>query len=162
MNPKRTIKLACPSTGQEEWETTRSVYDSGWLAQGPKVEEFEKNFAKRHGVQHAVATSSGTTALHLILAAMEISPSDEVIVPSFTWIATANAVLYCGAKPVVVDVDPRTFNIGPEAVSKKITPRTKAVMAVHQRFSKGFSIGLAQAIQRVLTRRRVVDKMEGP
>lgn len=104
---------------------------SGWLTQGPKVAAFEKAFAARHGVNHALATTSCTTALHLILAALEIGPGDEVIVPAFTWIATANVVLYCGATPVFADVLSETFNVDPEDVRRKVTPRTKAVLVVH-------------------------------
>jgi len=104
---------------------------SGWLTQGPKVAAFEQAFAARHQVRHALATTSCTTALHLALAALGIGPGDEVIVPSFTWVATANAVLYCGATPVLCDVDPATNNIDPESVAAKITPRTRAVIPVH-------------------------------
>ncbi len=105
---------------------------TGWLAMGPKVAAFEKAFAERHEVARAVATTSGTAALHLILAAMGIAPGDEVIVPAFTWVATANTVVHCGATPVLVDVDRRTFNIDASKVSAAITERTKAVVAVHQ------------------------------
>ena len=103
----------------------------GWLTQGPKVAAFERAFAARHGVKHALATTSCTTALHLILAAMEIGPGDEVIVPAFTWVATANVVLYCGATPVFVDVDRASFNMDPAHVAASVTPRTKAIIAVH-------------------------------
>lgn len=125
------IAISVPDTGEEEWGACREPLMSGWLTQGPKVAAFEKEFAARHGVKHALATTSCTTALHLILAAMEIGPGDEVIVPAFTWIATANVVLYCGAIPVFADVLPDTFNIDPEDVRKKVTPRTKAVLVVH-------------------------------
>jgi perosamine synthetase len=128
---KRRVNISLPSTGDEEWQATREPLFTGWLTQGPKVAEFERAFAERHDVQHALATTSCTTALHLILAAMGIGPGDEVIVPSFTWVATANVVLYCGATPVLVDVDRATFNIDPADVARKITPRTKAVIAVH-------------------------------
>src|SRR6185436_11102487 len=90
-----------------------------------------KAFAERHRSPHAAAATSCTTALHLILAAMEIGPGDEVIVPAFTWIATANVVLYCGGTPVFVDIDPRSFNMDPAQVAKKVTRRTKAIIAVH-------------------------------
>ena len=83
------------------------------------------------GVKHALAATSCTTALHLILAAMGIGPGDEVIVPAFTWVATANVVLYCGATPVLADVDRSTYNIDPADVARRVTPRTKAVIAVH-------------------------------
>jgi perosamine synthetase len=127
----RKIQISLPSTGDEEWQATREPLSSGWLTQGPKVAEFERRFAERHQVPHALATTSCTTALHLILAAMGIGPGDEVIVPSFTWVATANAVLYCGVTPVLADVDRRSHNINPADVQRKVTPRTKAVIAVH-------------------------------
>ena len=127
----RKIQISLPSTGDDEWQATREPLSTGWLTQGPKVAQFEKAFAERHRVPHALATTSCTTALHLILAAMGIGPGDEVIVPSFTWVATANSVLYCGATPVLADVDRRTYNIDPADVARRVTPRTKAVIAVH-------------------------------
>jgi len=129
--PERVIHIAKPDTGEEEWRALREPIESGWLTQGPKVAAFEKAFAERHGVKHALAATSCTTALHLILAAMDIGPGDEVIVPAFTWIATANVVLYCGATPVFVDIDRATFNMDPAQVASKVTPRTKAIIAVH-------------------------------
>lgn len=129
--PKRTIQISLPSTGEEEWQACRESIMSGWLTQGPKVGEFEKQFAARHNVSHALATTSCTTGLHLILAAMGIGPGDEVIVPAFTWVATANVVAYCGATPVFADVDRNTNNFDPQDVAKKITPKTKALIAVH-------------------------------
>ncbi len=131
MSEKRSIAISLPATGEEEWQAARDPIMSGWLTQGPKVAAFEKTFAARHGVKHALATTSCTTALHLALAALGIGPGDEVIVPSFTWIATANVVLYCGATPVLADVDRTTFNIDAADVARKLTPRTKAVIAVH-------------------------------
>ncbi len=127
----RKIQISLPSTGDDEWQATREPLSNGWLTQGPKVAQFEKAFAERHRVPHALATTSCTTALHLILAAMRIGPGDEVIVPSFTWVATANSVLYCGATPVLADVDRHTYNIDPADVARRVTPRTKAVIAVH-------------------------------
>jgi perosamine synthetase len=129
--PERVIHIAKPDTGEEEWRALREPLENGWLTQGPKVAAFEKAFAERHAVNHALATTSCTTALHLILAAMGVGPGDEVIVPSFTWVATANVVLYCGATPVLADVDRRSFNLDPAAVATKLTPRTKAIIAVH-------------------------------
>ena len=129
--PTRIVQIALPSTGEEEWLAVREPLQSGWLTQGPKVAEFEKAFAAPHGVRHALATTSCTTALHLALAALGVGPGDEVIVPSFTWIATANAVLYCGATPVICDIDSISNNIDPESALSKVTSRTKAVIAVH-------------------------------
>ncbi len=128
---KRTIQISLPSTGEEEWQATKEPIMSGWLTQGPKVAEFEKQFAQLHGVEHALAVTSCTTGLHLVLAAMGVGPGDEVIVPAFTWVATANVVLYCGATPVFVDVDPITFNMDAEKVAAAVTARTKAVIPVH-------------------------------
>ena len=127
----RRVQIAQPSTGAEEWQAMLEPLTSGWLTQGPKVAAFERAFAERHRVKHALATTSCTTALHLALAALDVGPGDEVIVPSLTWVATANAVLYCGATPVLCDVDRRTNNIDPASVAGKFTSRTKAVMAVH-------------------------------
>jgi len=127
----RSIAISLPSTGDDEWQATREPLATGWLTQGPKVAAFEQVFAARHDVAHALATTSCTTGLHLILAAMGIGPGDEVIVPAFTWVATANVVIYCGATPVFADVDRMTFNIDPADVARRVTPRTKAVIAVH-------------------------------
>jgi len=125
------IPIAQPLIGQEEKEAVIAVLDSGMLAQGPKVEEFEKAFAALCGVRHAVATSSGTTALHLALLAHNIGPGDEVITSPFTFIASANAILFVGARPVFVDIDESSYNIDPSLIEARITPRTKALMPVH-------------------------------
>jgi len=125
------IQISTPSMGEEEWESVRETIESGWLTQGPKVAQFEKTFAARHGVSHALATTSCTTALHLMLAAAGIGEGDEVIVPSFTWVSTANAVMYAGATPILADVDPMNYNISVEDVVRKLTGKTKAVIAVH-------------------------------
>lgn len=127
----RKIAISLPSTGEEEWLATQESIYSGWLTQGPKVSAFENAFAERHQVKHALATTSCTTGLHLVLAAAGVGPGDEVLVPAFTWVATANVVLYCGATPVFVDVDPETNNIKPEKIAQHLTPKTKAVIAVH-------------------------------
>jgi dTDP-4-amino-4,6-dideoxygalactose transaminase len=131
VNSGRRIQIAKPVMGEDEWQAVREPLVNGWLTQGPKVAEFEKEFAARHRVKHARATTSCTTALHLALAALDVGPGDEVIVPSFTWVATANAVLYCGATPVLCDVDRHTNNIDPASVVEKLTPRTKAIIPVH-------------------------------
>src|SRR5437870_1509346 len=125
------IQISLPATGEEEWQACREPLMSGWLTQGPKVAAFEQAFAARHRVDHALATTSCTTALHLILAAAGIGPGDEVIVPAFTWVATANVVIYTGATPVFVDVDPITYNVDLADLARRLTPRTKAVIAVH-------------------------------
>jgi perosamine synthetase len=127
----RNIPIASPYIGEEEWLALKEPLMSGWLTQGPKVAAFEKAFAERHQVKHAIATTSCTTALHLILTALGVGPGDEVIVPAFTWVSTANVVLYCGAKPVFVDVDRSTFNMDMSQVPGKITARTRAIMPVH-------------------------------
>jgi dTDP-4-amino-4,6-dideoxygalactose transaminase len=131
MIKQRDIPISHPDTGEEEWQALREPLMTGWLTQGPKVEAFEKAFAKRHGVKYALATSSCTTALHLILTVLGIGPGDEVIVPAFTWVSTANVVLYCGATPIFVDVDRTTFNIDLSQISKKLSKRTKAIVPVH-------------------------------
>lgn len=128
---KRNIAISLPLTGEEEWQATREPLMSGWLTQGPKVAAFEKAFAERHKVEHTLAVTSCTTGLHLALAGLDIGPGDEVIVPAFTWVATANVVLYCNATPVLADVDPITYNLDIQEVAKKVTSKTKAVIAVH-------------------------------
>jgi dTDP-4-amino-4,6-dideoxygalactose transaminase len=131
MPDRRQIQIATPSLGEEEWQALREPIKSGWLTQGPKVAAFEEAFAARHGVKHALAVTSATTGLHLALAALGIGPGDEVIVPAFTWVATANVVIYCGATPVFADVDRVTFNIDLKDLAQRVTPRTKAVIPVH-------------------------------
>ncbi|WP_025665449.1 DegT/DnrJ/EryC1/StrS family aminotransferase [Aquimarina megaterium] len=131
MIEKRNIPISLPVTGEEEWQAVKEPLMSGWLTSGPKVRQFEKEFAKRHEVKHALAVTSATTALHLALVALDIKEGDEVIVPAFTWVSTANVVLYQGAKVVFCDIDPTTFNIDPKQLKSKITNRTKAIMVVH-------------------------------
>ena len=127
----RTVSLARPSVGAEELAAVKDVLDSGWLTQGPKVAAFEKGCAERLGVPHALAVTSGTTALHVAIDALGIGPGDEVIVPTFTWVATANAAVYCGATPVFVDVEPDTYNIDAAKIAAAVTPRTRAIIPVH-------------------------------
>jgi dTDP-4-amino-4,6-dideoxygalactose transaminase len=133
------IPITRPVLGEEEVAAAAEVIRSGWLTQGARVEEFETAVARYVGAGRAVAVSNCTTALHLALLAAGVGPGDEVICPSFSFIATANAILYTGARPVFVDIDPRTYNIDPELVEAAITPRTKALMPVDQ-------IGLAADI----------------
>jgi len=125
------IPLARPCFGREEEEAVRDVLRSGWVAQGPTTEAFEGEFAAGVGVPHAIAVSSATTALHLAVIAAGAGPGDEVIVPSYTFPATANAVLYEGATPVLVDVDAATLNVDVDQVRAALGPRTKAVIGVH-------------------------------
>jgi len=126
------IPVAKPSLGEDEAAAAREAILSGWVTQGPQVEAFEREFADFVGAPHACAVSSCTAALHLALHALGIGPGDEVITVSHSFIATANAVRYCGATPVFVDIEPRTFNIDPKRIEAAITPRTKAIMPVHQ------------------------------
>ncbi|MBL7846699.1 MAG: DegT/DnrJ/EryC1/StrS family aminotransferase [Cyclobacteriaceae bacterium] len=128
---KRNIQISLPVTGVEEWEAVKEPLMTGWLTSGPKVREFEELFAERHKVKHAIAVTSATTALHLALVAVGIQPGDEVIVPAFTWVSTANAVLYCGGTVVFADVDPKTFNLDVHDLERRITNRTKAIIPVH-------------------------------
>ena len=125
------IPIAKPLLGEEEIIAVKEVIESGIIASGPKTEEFEKNFADFVGTKYAIATTSGTTALHLALLSMGINKEDEVIVPSFSFIATANSVLFCNAKPVFCDIDPKTFNIDYEKIEGLISEKTKAIMPVH-------------------------------
>ncbi len=128
---KRVIPISLPSMGQEEWEALKDPIFSGWITQGPRVKEMEELFASRHKVKHALAVSNCTTALHLALVALGIGEGDEVLVPAFTWVSTANAVMYCNARPVFVDIDPITFNIDVNSIAAKITEKTKAIIPVH-------------------------------
>jgi len=125
------IPIAKPILGEEELEAVRRVLESGIIAHGPEVEEFEREFAEYVGVEYAVAVANGTAALDLVLKAYKIGPGDEVVTTPFTFIATANAVLYQGARPVFADIDPRTYNLDPDRVLEVLTPRTRAIIAVH-------------------------------
>lgn len=124
------VPLALPDLDESDVQAVVEVLRSGRLALGPRAEEFERLICEYVGVKHAVSVSSGTAALHLIVRALGIGPGDEVLVPSFTFAASVNVILYEGAAPVFVDVDPETYCIDPHDLERKITPRTKAVMAV--------------------------------
>jgi len=125
------IPIAKPLIGKEEEQAILEVISSGQLVQGPKVREFEERFAEFCGVKYAVATSSGTTALHVAMLAHEIGPADEVITSPFSFIASANCALYVGARPVFVDIEPDFFSIDPAKVEERITEKTKAIVPIH-------------------------------
>jgi dTDP-4-amino-4,6-dideoxygalactose transaminase len=124
------IPIAKPLIGQEEMDGVLGVMKSGMIAEGPRVKEFEDEFKKYIGADHAIAVNSGTAALHISLLARGIGIGDEVITTPFTFIATANSILYTGAKPVFADVEPDTLNIDPEDIKAKITDRTRAIVPV--------------------------------
>ncbi|NLN43671.1 MAG: DegT/DnrJ/EryC1/StrS family aminotransferase [Methanosarcina sp.] len=125
------IPIAKPMLGKEEIDAVTEVLSSGMIAQGPKVEEFELAFSEYTGCEYAAAVNSGTAALHIALLAHGIGKGDEVITSPFSFIATANSILYTGAKPVFADIESDTYNIDPERIQEKITPKTRAIMPVH-------------------------------
>ena len=126
------ISIAVPVLNGNERKYVDECIDTGWIsANGRFIQEFEARFAEFCGTKYALACSNGTVTLHLALKALGIGPEDEVIMPTLTYIATANAVMYCGAKPVFVDSEPGTWNIDPDAIAEKITGRTKAIIPVH-------------------------------
>jgi perosamine synthetase len=126
------IPIALPLLDDEEADAARAAVLSGWVSQGPQVSAFERVFAALVGAPYACAVSNCTTALHLALTALNIGPGDEVITVSHSFVATANCIRYCGATPIFVDIDADTYNIDPDRVSEAITPRTRAIIAVHQ------------------------------
>jgi perosamine synthetase len=125
------IPISAPLLGDEEKKAVLETIESGQLAQGKRVKAFEEGFAAVCGVKHAIATSSGTTALHTTVLAHGIGPGDEVITTPFTFIASANAAIFAGARPVFVDIDERTYNMDPGRIEAAISPRTKAILPVH-------------------------------
>lgn len=139
----KNIPITKPYFTKDEEDEVIAVLRSGWVVQGPKVELFEKEIANYVGAKFAVATSSCTTALHLALLLLGVGPGDEVIIPSFTFIATANSVLYTGATPVFADVAKDTYNLDPQDVERKMTKRTRVIMPVHQ-------AGLAAPMEEIL------------
>lgn len=125
------IPIAKPLIGDEEINAVVEVLKSGMLASGREVEAFEKEFAEYLGGKHGIAVTNGTAALDVALKALEIKPGDEVITTPFTFIASVNSILFQGAKPVFADIDPKTYNLDPNAALEKITPKTKAILVVH-------------------------------
>jgi len=152
---RHVIPITRPSLGDEEVAAAAEVIRSGWLTQGARVEQFEAAVAGYVGARHAVAVSNCTSALHLALVAAGVGRGDEVICPSFSFIATANAIVHAGARPVFVDIEPRTYNMDPDLVEAAITSKTKAIMPVDQ-------IGLAADIPaiREISRRRNLKVVE--
>ena len=132
MTTRTFIPVAKPWIGDREADAARRVLLSGWTTQGPEVAAFESEFATFVGAAHACAVSSCTAALHLALLAIGVKPGDEVVTVSHSFIATANAIRYCGATPVFVDIDPATFNVDASQVEAAVGPRTRALLAVHQ------------------------------
>lgn len=132
MSAKRSIPVAAPTLNGNEKMYVADCLDSTWISSnGEYIERFEQTFADFCGVKHAATCCNGTVALHLALMALGVKPKDEVIVPTLTFVATANAVTYCGARPVFVDSEPDTWNMNPDLIEAKITPRTRGIVVVH-------------------------------
>lgn len=130
----RTIPLSQPTIGAREREYVLDCIDTTWISSvGKYVDRFEGAFADLVGVKHAITCSNGTVALHLALLALKLQPGDEVLVPTLTFVACANSVVYCGATPIIVDVDPDIWGIDPSLLESRITPRTRGIIAVHLR-----------------------------
>lgn len=141
--PLPFLPFARPSITEREKRAVLDVLDSGWLTTGPRTKQFEERFSAEVGTRHAIALNSATAALHLALEALGVGPGDEVIVPTWTFAASAEVVIYRGARPVLVDIDRRTLNTTPEMVLEAVTPRTRAVVAVH-------IAGMAMDIERLV------------
>ncbi|MEE2789386.1 MAG: DegT/DnrJ/EryC1/StrS family aminotransferase [Myxococcota bacterium] len=141
---KMRIPITKPVLDESDYTCLRDPIESGWVVQGPHVKRFEEKFTAFTGASDAMACTSCTTGLHLALAALDLGPGDEVIVPSFTWVASANVVAHCGATPILCDIDPTTFNIDPDDIEHRITERTKGIIPVHL-------FGLPADMDRVLT-----------
>lgn len=131
MNSMTEYPITRPEFGEEEISALRKVLDSGWVTQGPMTVQFEKLFAQRHRVDHALACTSCTAALHLSVAALGLGPGDELVVPAFTWVTSAHCAEYVGARVAFCDIDPTTFNIDPQAAAAAVNSRTRAILPVH-------------------------------
>jgi perosamine synthetase len=149
------VPITKPLFDDDDRRAIAQPLETGWVVQGPQVAEFERRFAAFSRAPHALACTSCTTGLHLALAALGVGPGDEVLVPAFTWVATANVALYCGATPVLCDVDPETFNVVPAEIERRLTPRTRAVIPVHL-----FGLPADMAAIETLTRPRGIAVVE--
>jgi dTDP-4-amino-4,6-dideoxygalactose transaminase len=129
--PAERVPFFVPWITDDDKKAVLEALNSRWLTSGPNVARFEKEFSQYVSVKHAVAVSNCTAALHLVMRALNIRPGDEVIIPAFTFAATANSVLFCGARPIFADIQESSFNISPADIQSKITPHTKAIVAVH-------------------------------